>query len=200
MFDPSGSDRMTVRRAGVKLVALLGALGVDTGVVGLAFARQLMVEPVPEPRFVILCPPREPGTRPVPAEPLWPDIRALIQRPVPPRPVPPTTLPVRLTRAPRQVGDQPMRVSDRMEAPALIKGSAPQMPRLGRKAGLQGIVVLEVIIDQNGTVTDSRVLRDLGLGCGEAARAAVLDWKFRPARLDGRPISVYQIVTIRFDR
>lgn len=199
MFDPLPSDRPTIRRVIMRLVAFLVALGVDAGVVGLAVARQLMVEPVPEPRFVSLGPPCGHGARSRSVEPPWPDIHKLARSPVARPPAPPPPLPTRPPQPPGFVGDQPIRLSHGVEAATRIKAPAPELPPLARKAGLQGIVILEVIIDQNGTVTDSRVLRDIGLGCGEAARAAVLTWKFRPARLDGRPISIYQIVTVRFE-
>lgn len=199
MFDQLGSGQMTVRTVSVRLAAFLAALGVDAGAVGLAVGRQLMVEPVPEPRFVFLCPPREPDVRRRPVEPPWPDIHRLARSPVPRPPAPPPPLPPRPPQPQRLFGDQPVHVSGRVEIATRIKAPMPQLPPLARKARLQGIVILEVIIDPSGTVIDSRVLRDIGLGCGEAARATVLAWKFRPARLDGQPISVYQTVTVRFE-
>lgn len=200
MFNPLDSDWWTVRLATGKLVALLVALGVDIGVVGLAAAKQLLVEPVAQPLLVTCGPPCQYRNRSKPAEPPWPDIRNLTRSPIPWPPAPPPSLPPWRPQPPRPTGDQPLHASNWVDAPTLIKGSTPQIPRLARKVGLQGVVILEVIIDQNGNVTDSRVLRDLGMGCGDSARAAVQGWKFLPARLDGRPISVYQIVTVRFER
>jgi protein TonB len=60
------------------------------------------------------------------------------------------------------------------------------------------VVIIEVVVDREGRVADSRVLREPGFGTGEAALTAVDRWRFRPATLDGRPVAVFLTVTVRF--
>ncbi len=50
-----------------------------------------------------------------------------------------------------------------------------------------GVVLVEVIVERDGTVDAARVLRS-SAAFDRAATDAVLQWKFRPARRDGKPV------------
>jgi protein TonB len=65
-------------------------------------------------------------------------------------------------------------------------------------AGVQGDVLVRARIDREGTVADVKVLRGLPYGLTEAAVAAVRRWKFRPASIDGEPVSADHDMSIRF--
>jgi TonB family protein len=82
--------------------------------------------------------------------------------------------------------------------PAKISGPAPRYTEQARKAHIQGKVVLQVTIDAEGRVVNVRPLQELDGGLTEAAMAAAADWKFEPATLDGRPVSVYYNLTVNF--
>jgi TonB family protein len=58
--------------------------------------------------------------------------------------------------------------------------------------------VVETIIDAEGRVTAVRVLKSLPMGLAESAVDAVEQWRFRPATLGSRPVSVYFTLTVRF--
>jgi TonB family protein len=45
----------------------------------------------------------------------------------------------------------------------------------------EGTVVLSLVVQKDGTATDVRAVRSLGLGLDEKAVAAVKNWRFRPA-------------------
>ena len=75
----------------------------------------------------------------------------------------------------------------------------PAYTEIARRARIQGIVVVETIIDTQGSVTDVRVLKSLPMGLSESAVDAVKQWRFRPATLDRRPVSVYFTLTVKFD-
>ena len=47
-------------------------------------------------------------------------------------------------------------------------------------------------------MTDVRVLKSLPMGLTEAAIDAVKQWRFKPATLDNRPVSVYFTLTVNF--
>lgn len=64
--------------------------------------------------------------------------------------------------------------------------------------GVQGTVVVEVTIDSEGKVTATKILQRLGYGIDEKVEAAVRNWRFRPATMDGRPIPSQQDVLYRF--
>ncbi len=65
-------------------------------------------------------------------------------------------------------------------------------------AGVQGKVVVEITIDVQGNVTEMKVLQALGYGIEDKVLAALRQWRFRPATVDGRPIPSQQDVHFRF--
>lgn len=65
-------------------------------------------------------------------------------------------------------------------------------------SGVQGNVIVEITIDAQGIVTETRVLQGLGHGIEEKCIAAVRHWRFRPAMMDGRPIPSQQDVYFHF--
>jgi len=84
-------------------------------------------------------------------------------------------------------------------APAVrIAGDPPSYPKAAREAGIQGVVILDVIIDERGGVERVSVLKTLSIGLDEAAVRAVKGWKFRPATLQGRPVRVQQTLSVNF--
>jgi len=79
----------------------------------------------------------------------------------------------------------------------LLHCSPPDTPQLVRKDGMSYTVILDVIIDVLGQVKSASILSgDLVLG--NAARAAVLGWRYRPYIQNGRPLDVETTVTVTF--
>jgi TonB family protein len=85
-----------------------------------------------------------------------------------------------------------------LEAQMLLLQSAPPVtPPLVRRDGISNTVMLDVIIDVLGQVKSASILSgDLVLG--NAARAAVLGWRYRPYIQNGRPADVETTVTVTF--
>jgi TonB family protein len=92
----------------------------------------------------------------------------------------------------------PMQISGNVRAPERIYAPDPVYPEEARQARVQGVVILQTIIDNLGKVTNVKVLKGLPSGLTEAAVEAVSQWKFNPATLEGKPVSVYYMVTITF--
>jgi TonB family protein len=70
--------------------------------------------------------------------------------------------------------------------PALpIDFQEPTIHRSELPIGLQGDVVVEITIDEQGKVVQERLLQGLGYGIDEKVIAAVHDWTFRPATRNG---------------
>jgi TonB family protein len=82
--------------------------------------------------------------------------------------------------------------------PVKVHDVAPEYTELAREARIQGVVILQTAIDQDGHVVDVKVLKGLHMGLTEAAVDAVKQWKFEPATIDGEPIPVSYNVTVNF--
>jgi protein TonB len=63
---------------------------------------------------------------------------------------------------------------------------------------VQGVVILEAVIGEDGTVQNVRVLRSKPL-LDDAAVEAVRQWRFTPTLLNGQPVPIVMTVTVRFD-
>lgn len=91
-----------------------------------------------------------------------------------------------------------LRVGGAVQRPELIRKADPEMTEQARKARLQGVVILEAVIDEEGCVRRPRVLKGLPMGLDRAAIQAVETWVFRPAFLQGKPQAVYYALTVEF--
>lgn len=100
---------------------------------------------------------------------------------------------------PEPVEAAPIILRPDMAAPVLVHRVDPTYPDIAIKTKVQGVVILEAIIDTGGQVVHARILRDIGMGCGQAALQAVRQWRYQPASLNGRAVSVYLTVTVRFE-
>lgn len=72
-------------------------------------------------------------------------------------------------------------------------------PKTARENGIEGIVVVEFIIDKTGAVTKAKILKDVGAGCGEEAlRVVSLMPKWTPGIQRGRQVSVALRLPVKF--
>lgn len=85
-----------------------------------------------------------------------------------------------------------------VSAPIPIYKPEPAYSEEARKAKYQGTVVLWIVVDASGNVTDCRVVKPLGLGLDEKAVEAVKTWKFKPALRNGTPVPVRVMVEVSF--
>jgi len=108
-----------------------------------------------------------------------PDGRSL---PAPPPPSPPSVV----------------RVHVDVEPPRKIFSVDPEYTQAARHVGIEGAVVLKLIIGTDGRVESVDVLRPLPMGLTESAVAAARQWIFEPSMHNGRPTAVEYILTVRF--
>ena len=103
-----------------------------------------------------------------------------------------------LPQGPVGPGIGPMQISGNVLAPKRVFSPDPHYPEEARHARVQGVVILQTIIDRTGKVTNVKVLKGLPSGLTEAAVDAVSKWRFEPATLEGKPVAVYYLVTVSF--
>jgi periplasmic protein TonB len=83
-------------------------------------------------------------------------------------------------------------------APEVIYNPEPSFSEEARKAKMQGIVMLLLVVGKDGRPYDIRVGQSLGMGLDEQAIAAVTQWRFRPATKNGQPVATQIAVQVDF--
>jgi len=71
-------------------------------------------------------------------------------------------------------------------------------PKIARKAGIEGRVIVTFVVDEQGNVTNPVVLHRGGAGLDEAALDAIQQVKFFPGRHRGKVVKVQMSQPIVF--
>lgn len=95
-------------------------------------------------------------------------------------------------------GGGPYRPGSGITAPELLKEVRPEFTEDARRRGIEGDVVLEIVVHSDGRVGEVRVLQGLGAGLDRNAIEAVRQWRFAPARRFGTPVDVLVEVAVEF--
>lgn len=90
-----------------------------------------------------------------------------------------------------------VRVGGNIKPPNKTKDANAVFPPAAQQAGVQGVVILEVLLDEAGKVADGKVMRSIPL-LDQAAIDAVSQWEFEPTLLNGNPVPVIMTVTVQF--
>jgi len=107
--------------------------------------------------------------------------------------------PPKLAAPPKPVSNAPVRVGGDVLPPKLVSSVLPVYPPLAQQAGVTGTVVIDTTIDKEGRVEKMKMISGPVL-LRDAALKALRQWRYAPSKLNGRPISVEMIVSIRFNR
>ncbi len=94
--------------------------------------------------------------------------------------------------------NEPVRPGGDVLPPVRTHYVLPSYTEIARRARIQGTVIIDATIDEEGNVIDAKILKGLAFGLDDAALAAVKAWKFEPGTLNGRPVAVYYTVTATF--
>lgn len=79
----------------------------------------------------------------------------------------------------------------------LIVSPPPQYPALARNAGVQGLVVLQVRLKSDGSISVEKVLEGQPV-LADAATAAVQRWRAKPEQINGKNVEVVSTVSFEF--
>jgi TonB family protein len=81
--------------------------------------------------------------------------------------------------------------------PTKIDPARPQYPPEANALGVTGVVIVEIVVDETGSVADAKVVRSIPLLDEEAVRA-VRNWHFTPSMVNGQPVPVRMNVSVSF--
>jgi TonB family protein len=96
------------------------------------------------------------------------------------------------------MGGGPYRPGSGVEPPSLLREVKPDYTEDARRRGVEGEVVMEIVVRRDGTVGDVRVLKGLGYGLDQRAIEAVRQWRFGAARRLGQVVDVLVEVSMEF--
>ncbi len=96
-------------------------------------------------------------------------------------------------------GSGPIRVGGNIRPPDKLEDAAPGYPLTMRDAGLEGVVPMEALIGLDGRVASVQVLSaQVHPEFVKAAKEAVRQWVYSPTLLNGTPVEVKMMVSVRF--
>jgi protein TonB len=200
----------------IAVVVMPLTAAVDTPVISTVIADffQPPMPPTPPPVRPAQPPEIPPPVNPDAAPP-EPGTTIATEREVPavgnPDGLPVPGLPVTVGRAPDGIGArsvttlvappaprvQPLPVGGQIREPRRIAYVSPAYPVVAQAARVEGLVILEAVIDETGAVRNVRVLRSIPL-LDRAAIDAVSRWRYLPTQLNGVAVPVIMTVTVSF--
>jgi protein TonB len=108
---------------------------------------------------------------------------------LPEAPPPPPPAPVHKT---------PVRIGGQIKPPQLLKRIEPEYPPLAVAASIQGVVILEATVNEDGAVTDVRILRSVHALLDREADRVVRQWRYSPVVLNDIRVPFILTVTLSF--
>lgn len=108
--------------------------------------------------------------------------------------VPPPSASIKI----RAKGYPPAEDVKRDKEPELIKQVQPHYPSEALQEKLEGTVYTKMWIDESGRVVEVIVTKSDNEAFNEASMDAGMQWVFKPALANGKPIAVWVTVPFRF--
>jgi TonB family protein len=94
-------------------------------------------------------------------------------------------------------GLTPVRIGGHIKPPVKVRDVKAVYPPVALESRVQGVVIIEIVVDTAGFVSDGKILRGQPL-LDQAALDAVRQWQFQPTLLNGAPVPVIMTVTVNF--
>ena len=95
------------------------------------------------------------------------------------------------------VEDMPQMLPNQQEGMRQLQGCV-KYPEMAKRAGVEGRVFVQFIVDENGNVANPTVTRGIGAGTDEEALRCVRELKFKPGRQRGKPVRVRMSLPVTF--
>src|SRR4030095_7328327 len=92
---------------------------------------------------------------------------------------------------------EPVRVGGNVREPKPLKIVEPRYPREAMKGRIEGVVVLEAVVTEKGTVDKVKVISGPPQLIA-AAVDAIHQWRYEPTVLNGQPVPVILTANINF--
>jgi TonB family protein len=99
---------------------------------------------------------------------------------------------------PERLGSLSMPREPGTEMPRIVSKQDPVYDEASRRTGIQGTVVLYVVIDSDGVPSETDVFRHLTPGLDASAIEAVRHWRFAPATKNNQPIALGSMIEVNF--
>ena len=93
---------------------------------------------------------------------------------------------------------KPVHIEGKVQQTKLVKQVPPVYPVEAKKAGVQGTVVLEMLVSEQGIPEDIKVRTSPSEDLAQSATDAVGQWRYSPTLLNGNPIAVETEVTVTY--
>jgi TonB family protein len=102
----------------------------------------------------------------------------------------------------QNVGSEPgspdANIDHQFQGPKLVSSPPPIYPSQARMEKIQGVVVIDALVDPMGKVADTKVISGPA-GLVQAAVDSLHTWRYQPALLHGQPIAMHVKVNINFN-
>jgi TonB family protein len=94
--------------------------------------------------------------------------------------------------------DKVYKIGGGVSAPFLGHSPDPQYTPEAKRAKYQGVVLVDLIVDENGNSRNVHVIRPLGMGLDQKAVEVVSQYRFKPAMMKGKPVPVEVHIEVNF--
>ncbi|HJX82999.1 MAG TPA: energy transducer TonB, partial [Candidatus Angelobacter sp.] len=84
-------------------------------------------------------------------------------------------------------------------APKPASTPEPEFSEAARYEKFTGVLVLEIVIDKDGTIAHVKIVKPLGLGLDESAVKSVKKWRFIPGAKEGQPVALQMNIEVSFN-
>jgi TonB family protein len=95
-------------------------------------------------------------------------------------------------------GAKPIRIGGAVQAANLIRKVQPVYPASAKAAGIQGAVLLDMVVSTDGVPEDIRVISSPSDDLTQSALDAVRQWRYQATHLNGMPVEIATEVTVNY--
>lgn len=108
--------------------------------------------------------------------------------------------PVEIQQPKLKEGDLVPLIEGEVEFPVVLNRVEPKKTAAARRMKIRGVIVAQMLIDENGEIKDVRILRNIPgkHGLDKQVIKALKQWRFKPAVKNGVRVSVYYTQTFSF--